>query len=114
MVDCGGLENRWASRSRGFESLPLRQSVCNWQKFRISIHFNVLAGLLGVTYCLLKRAPIAGLFAPIGVLKVSAVLGAFQFQSLSSASMYHWSICSSTAGSRLSLICFIVSLMAMS
>ena len=25
MVECGGLENRWASRSRGFESLPLRQ-----------------------------------------------------------------------------------------
>ena len=24
MVECGGLENRWASRSRGFESLPLR------------------------------------------------------------------------------------------
>ena len=25
MVDCGGLENRYAERHRGFESYPLRQ-----------------------------------------------------------------------------------------
>ena len=27
MVYRGGLENRWAARSRGFESLPLRHSL---------------------------------------------------------------------------------------
>jgi hypothetical protein len=26
VVDCGGLENRWAARSRGFESHPLRSA----------------------------------------------------------------------------------------
>ena len=27
VVDCGGLENRWAARLRGFESLPLRKTT---------------------------------------------------------------------------------------